>query len=268
MDYAIEISGLRKEFTPANRRSIKDMVFNRGNRNRIIACNNVDLKVRRGELFGLVGSNGAGKTTLIKILATIIIPDAGRALINGFDVVKEEDKVRRNIGLVTSEIKSFYGRLTGRQNLIFFAALSNLNSSEIKYRIAELAELLDLNDKLDNMFQEYSTGMKQRFAIARGLLNNAPILLIDEPTKSLDPLSAQNLHHLIREELVKKANKTVIFTSHSLLEIEKLADTIGIMNRGRIEVAGTLSQLRQRIGDENSSIEEVFNYYVKRDGKS
>jgi ABC-2 type transport system ATP-binding protein len=267
MDYAIEISGLHKEFTSANRRSIKDIIFNRKGKGRIIACAGVDLKVRRGELFGLVGPNGAGKTTLIKILSTIVTPDSGKVLINGFDVVKEEEKIRSIIGLVTSEIRSFYGRLTGRQNLIFFATLSNLSSLQIKSRIMELAQLLDLNDKLDIMFQEYSTGIKQRFAIARGLLNDASVLLIDEPTKSLDPLSAQNLHHLIKEELVKKAGKTVIFTSHSLLEIEKLADTVGIMNKGRLEAVGTLAQLRQKMGNPNSPIEEVFNYYVKGDGK-
>lgn len=263
MDYAIEILGLKKEFIPAGRQSLKDVFLKRSKANRVVACDNVNLKIRKGELFGLIGPNGAGKTTLLKILATIILPDSGTALVNGCDVIKQEEEARRSIGLVTSEVKSFYGRLTGRQNLDFFAILANLNPADVRFRIEAIAKLLDVEDKLDIMYQEYSTGIKQRFAIARGLLNDAPILLIDEPTKSLDPLSTQNLHRLIREELVNKARKTVIFTSHSLLEIEKLADTIGIMNRGRINAVGSLAQLKQQMGNQDAPIEEVFNYYIK-----
>jgi len=204
MDYAIEISGLTKRFIPANRRSLLTILLGQKESDYIIACDRVDLKVKRGELFGLVGPNGAGKTTLLKILSTIVLPDSGKALVDGFDVVRQEAEVRKSIGLVTSEIKNFYVRLTGRQNLEFFAVLSNLSGAEIKIRIAQLAKLMDLEDKLDIMYQEYSTGMKQRFAIARGLLNDASVLLIDEPTKSLDPTSAQNLHRLIREKLVNE----------------------------------------------------------------
>jgi ABC-2 type transport system ATP-binding protein len=264
MQYIIETIKLYKKFFPTRAVSFKEyFYFFKKKNNYIVACDEVDLKVKKGELFGLVGPNGAGKTTLIKILATVILPDRGKVIVNGFDILKQDDRVRSSIGLVTSEVKSFYVRLTGRENLYFFANLYNLFSKKMKQKIEELAELLDIKDKLDIMYQEYSTGIKQRFAIARGLLNDAPILLIDEPTKSLDPLNAQVLRSFIREELVDKQGKTVVFTSHSLSEIENLADTIAIMNKGKIKSCGSLNSLKQEMSKPDAKMEEIFNYYIK-----
>lgn len=264
MQYAIETNKLYKKFYPTKSPSLKD-IFNFFSRddNFIVACNELDLRVRNGELFGLVGPNGAGKTTLIKILSTIILPDRGQAKVNGFDVLKQDDKVRRSIGLVTSEARSFYVRLSGRENLKFFANLFNTFAKNMERKIDELTEFLEIKDKLDIMFQEYSTGIKQRFALARGLLNDAPILLVDEPTKSLDPSSAKSLRDFIRKKLVDQQKKTVVFTSHSLNEIENLADTIAIMDKGRLKASGSLDELKKEMSKPNVGIEEVFDYYVK-----
>jgi len=264
MQYAIETDRLYKKFSPTKSPSLKD-VFNLFEKrdNFVVACNGVDLKVREGELFGLVGPNGAGKTTLIKILSTVILSDSGIAKVNGFDVVKQEDRVKRSIGLVTSEARSFYVRLSGRENLRFFANLYDLFDKDAEQKIEELSELLEIRNKLDIMFQEYSSGIKQRFALARGLLNDAPILLVDEPTKSLDPTSAKTLRDFIRKKLVDEKKKTIVFTSHSLNEIEKLADTIAIMDKGRIRSSGTIDDLRRMMSRPNASIEEIFDYYTK-----
>jgi ABC-2 type transport system ATP-binding protein len=264
MQYAIETIKLYKKFSPTKSPSFKDVFKFFGKRGDfIVACNEVDLRVREGELFGLVGPNGAGKTTLLKILSTIILPDSGKVMVNGFDVSRQDDKVRACIGLVTSETRSFYVRLSGRENLRFFASLYGLFSSSADKKIEELSELLEIKDKLDIMYQEYSSGIKQRFALARGLLNDAPILLVDEPTKSLDPSSAKTLRDFIRKKLVEQKKKTVIFTSHSLNEIQNLADTIAIMARGRLKASGPFDELRQKMSMPNASIDEDFDYYIK-----
>jgi len=264
MDTAIEIKNLHKEFHPTRSASFREVFHPHKKKDKIIACDNINLKVRKGELLGLVGPNGAGKTTLLKVLSTIILPEQGDAFINGFSIVKDDAKVRNSIGLVTSTMKSFYVRLTGRQNLYFFATLYNLSSKQIKERIEYLAQLLDFKNKLDIMYQEYSSGIKQRFAIARGLLNDSPILFIDEPTRSLDPLSAQGVRKFIKDILIDREKKTIIFASHSLFEIEALADNIAIMDNGRIKAYGTLDDLREKTGNPSSSIEEVFNFYINK----
>ncbi|MDP2939188.1 MAG: ABC transporter ATP-binding protein [Candidatus Omnitrophota bacterium] len=263
MEYAIDIIGLSKEFYPLGRYSIKNFFCLKNKPNKIVACCDINLKIKKGELFGLVGPNGAGKTTLIKVLATIILPDSGSVSVNGYDLLRDADLVRSSIGLVTSETKSFYGRLTGRENLYFFANLHNLFSKQKKKRVEELAQVLGIVEELDKMYQQYSTGMKQRLAIVRGLLNDAPILLIDEPTKSLDPISAQDLRRFIKDELVDKSGKTIIFSSHSLSEIETLSDRIAIMSKGRIKAEGTLAKLKEKMGPSSHVIEEVFSYYLQ-----
>jgi ABC-2 type transport system ATP-binding protein len=155
-------------------------------------------------------------------------------------------------------------RLSGRENLRFFANLYGLFSRNAENKIEELSELLEIKEKLDIMFQEYSSGIKQRFALARGLLNDAAILLVDEPTKSLDPSSAKSLRDFIRKKLVDQQKKTVVFTSHSLNEIRNLADTIAIMDKGKIKASGSFDGLRQEMSRPDADIEEVFNYYITR----
>lgn len=207
------------------------------------AVDRVDLQVQQGELFGLVGPNGAGKTTLIKMLTTLIMPTAGIARINGYDLDHELD-IKRSVGLVTSDERSFYWRLTGQQNLEFFAALHGLDNSAAKIRSAEMLELAGLQDQAAKPFQKYSTGMKQRLSIARALLVRPQILFLDEPTKGLDPTATQQLHHLIRSQLTREQGITVFLTSHNLDEVQRLCDRVAIMRRGQIRACGTLPELR------------------------
>lgn len=260
MSYAIDIKDLHKEFMPTRR--LKEMLshpFRKGKN--ILAINGVNLKVKRGEVVALVGPNGAGKTTLIKILCSLILPTRGVAYVNGYDIARYSEKVKNSIGLVVSEERSFYWRLTGRQNLEFFSSLCNLSGRQAKLKIQELMQFLEIEEP-DRYFQEYSTGIKQRIAIARSLLNDPQILFLDEPTKSLDPIASQRLRFFIKDRLVRQKGKTIFFTSHNLDEIDKFSDKLAIMDRGKIVIQGNARELKQSIGNPQATMEEVFSHYV------
>ncbi|KAF5434250.1 ABC-2 type transport system ATP-binding protein [Candidatus Methanophagaceae archaeon] len=257
MEYAIETFNLTKKFVPI--RGFNDLLHPFRKRE-VTALEHVNLKIRKGELFGILGPNGAGKTTLIKMLCTLILPTFGTALVNGYDIAKEEEKVKASMGLVTGEERSFYWRLTGRQNLIFFASLHKFSSSEVQKRVNDVLHFVDLEDKAADKFHSYSTGMKQRMAIARGLLNEPEILFMDEPTKSLDPGAAQHLREFIKERLVKDQGKTVFLSTHHLGEAEELCDRIALINKGGIKACGTLSELRGMIEKREKYIIKVTNF--------
>jgi len=206
------------------------------------AVDRVDLQVQQGELFGLVGPNGAGKTTLIKMLTTLVMPTSGSAIINGFGLDDELD-IKRSVGLVTSDERSFYWRLTGQQNLEFFAALHGLKAEEARTRSVEVLEQVGLRNQISKPFQNYSTGMKQRLSIARALLVYPKILFLDEPTKGLDPEASKELQTLMREHLIQEDGITVFLTSHNLDEVQRLCDRVAIMSRGQIQACGTLTEL-------------------------
>lgn len=231
-------------------------------RKSILALNSINLVVKEGELFVLIGPNGAGKTTLIKILFGLLLPTEGVVTVNGYDVIRNEINVKKCIGLVTGEDRSFYWRITGRQNLEFFAALHGLRKREAKKKIDYLLELLDIQDS-DRMFQEYSAGSRQRFFIARSLLNDPKIIIMDEPTKNLDPLSAASLRSFIKKELVENRKKTIIFCTHNLPEAAALGGRIAIMDSGKIKACDSLEGLKNSacLGQE-SGLEEVFRHYV------
>ncbi len=212
-----------------------------------IAVDRVNLQLHEGEIFGLVGPNGAGKTTLIKLLTTMLMPTSGSARIAGLDIVKDEYQVRRIVGLVTSNERSFYWRLTARQNLEFFASLYNIPKLEAKKWIAELFDLLDLSDRADDRFDAYSTGMKQRLAFARGLLGKPRFLFMDEPTKGVDPIASASLIQILQERIIEKWRPTILITSHNLSEIERLCGRIALMAQGRILAVGTLNELRSLV---------------------
>jgi ABC-2 type transport system ATP-binding protein len=212
----------------------------------LTAVDDISLEIRQGELFGLLGPNGAGKTTLVKMLCTLILPDAGRAEVNGYDL-SDEARVKASIGFVSGEERSFYWRLSGRQNLEFFASLHGLSAGEAPPRIRRLAEWLELGEFLDRRFDRYSSGMKQRLGIARGLLNDPQILFLDEPTRSLDPTSAGHLRDLVKQ-LVLERGHTVVLVTHQLREAEDLCDRIAIMHKGRLRVVAAPSSLRRQAG--------------------
>lgn len=224
------------------------------------ALENVNLKINQGELFCLVGPNGAGKTTLIKILSTLILPTQGTAKVNGYDILKEPTPVKKSIGLVSSEERSFYWRLTGRQNLEFFSCLYGLPPKNAKQRINEILWLLKLEEEGKDKFQNYSTGIKQKINIARALIHNPPILFIDELTKSLDPLTAEQLRKFIKEKLVKELKKTILLATHNLREAETIADRIAIIDSGKIIAQGTVEELKEKTQTKN--LEEIYTKTV------
>jgi ABC-2 type transport system ATP-binding protein len=243
MDYAIEGVQLEKSF--AKKRSLTELITKPfGAPGRVHALRNVDLQVKTGEIFGLLGPNGAGKTTLVKILSCLILPDRGHAVIGGDDV-RHENKVKPRIGMVHSDERSFYWRLSGRDNLRFFARLYNVPGTRIEPRIDELLRKVDLVEAAPRRFSDYSSGMKQRLSIARALLHDPPILLMDEPTRSLDPASSLSLRRLIKDELNGRDGKTILLATHNLREAEVLCDRIAILVSGTVRQVGTIAEVRR-----------------------
>jgi ABC-2 type transport system ATP-binding protein len=243
LTHAIEADGLVKTFVKARR--LREMLLHPfGRAERIPALRGADLAVRNGEIVSLLGPNGAGKTTLLKILSCLVLPDAGRAIVGGEDTI-HENRVKRLIGLVHSDERSFYWRLSGRENLRFFARLYDVPYRRTEARVAELLERVDLTGAADRPFSGYSSGMKQRMAIARALLHDPPILLMDEPTRSLDPLTAIGLRQFVMTRLRDGQGKTVLIATHDLREAEVLSDRVAILVRGRVRQIGTVSEMRR-----------------------
>ena len=258
MDYAIEGWQLEKSF--AKKRSLKELLTEPFKPpERVRALRGVDLHVKTGEIFGLLGPNGAGKTTLLKILSCLVLPDSGRAELGGEDV-RHENRVKPRLGLVHSDERSFYWRLTGRENLRFFARLYDVPGKRIDSRIDELLRKVDLVEAAPRRFSDYSSGMKQRLAIARALLHDPPILLMDEPTRSLDPSASLSLRALIRDELQGRDGKTVLLATHNLREAEALCDRIAILVEGTVRQVGTIAEVRRWGIDAREFRLEVANW--------
>jgi ABC-2 type transport system ATP-binding protein len=243
MSLAIEVAGIEKTFI--KKRSIGELVrhpFRRAER--IRALDGIDLTVHEGEIFGILGPNGAGKTTLLKILSCLVLPDEGRARVGGVDTIRE-NRVKPMIGLVHADERSFYWRLTARENLRFFARLYNLEGRRIAPRIDELLARVEMTEEADRPFSGYSSGMKQRIAVARALLHDPPILFMDEPTRSLDPAAALALRAFIREQLHERDRKTILLATHNLREAETMADRVAILVKGKVREVGTVDQVRR-----------------------
>lgn len=211
------------------------------------ALGGVDLEVRAGELVTILGPNGAGKTTLLKILATLIAPSAGQVIMEGEDVTAHPARARARIGYVQPDERSFFWRLTCRANLRFFAELEGFTGGAIGERIREVAALVGLSDQLDRDFMDLSTGQRQRMAIARGLLPDPPLLLFDEATRSLDPGRAARLRRVIRDVLVDRAGKAVLFATHDLEEARALSDRVVLMAKGRVAAEGRFAQVEPEL---------------------
>jgi ABC-2 type transport system ATP-binding protein len=207
------------------------------------AVQDVSLDVFPGELFGLFGPNGAGKSTIVRIFSTLLMPTRGTAVVNGFDVTRQEMQVRASIGLVTADERSFYGRLTAGENLQFYAAMQNIPRSNIPKRIQHVLELFGLAHKGNAPVQSFSTGQMQRLNMARALVHDPAILLLDEPTKSMDVQTSDFVKALIKEELVGQQKKTVIFISHELYEMDNFCDRVVILAEGQVRVVGTPAEL-------------------------
>ena len=230
-----------------------------GRRDDIVAVDAVDLAVHEGELFGLLGPNGAGKTTLTKMLCTLILPTSGEAAVCGHNVVAEASYVRAQVGLVDCQERSFFWRLSGWQNLLFFASLVGLHGAAARRRVAELVDLVELGREIDRRVMAYSSGMRQRLAIARGLLAMPHVVFMDEPTRSLDPATARDLRAFIRGTLVDLLGRTVVLVTHRLEEAEELCDRVAIMNRGRVLVCAPAAEIKRRV-----SARQRYTLRVKR----
>ncbi len=227
---------------------VKDFRRGRGLKRRVVrALDRATLTLKQGELFGLLGPNGAGKTTLVRCIATLLIPDAGTIRIFGHDAFKESLFCRQCIGLLTSGERTLYWKLSARDNLRFFAALYGLTGKERDRRIEYLLELLGLKDVANERLERYSSGMKQKVSLARAMLHNPQILLLDEPTLGLDPQFGRFIRRFIKEELNQKQGKTILLTTHYMDEADELCDRIAFINRGRIVDIKTPEQYKRDI---------------------
>lgn len=241
-ELAISIRNLSKTYPVPFPRVRK--FFRRPVKEPVEALREVTFDVHSGEIFGLIGRNGAGKTTLTKIVATLVQPTTGTVTVRGHDSVLHDEQVRRQIGLATAEERSFYWRLTAEQNLMFFARLNGLGDGTAKQRIRELFAKLELEEVARRRFGEMSTGNKQRLAVARAMLAQPPVLLLDEPTRSLDPLAAARMREMISSLAQQDPPVTILLTSHNLAEVETLCERVAIISRGGIRAIDTPQHLR------------------------
>jgi ABC-2 type transport system ATP-binding protein len=241
---AVDVQEIRRVFTPRKREAVT-------------ALDGVSLSIPVGEVHGLLGPNGAGKTTLVKILSTVLLPTGGRAFVSGHDVVAETKAVRPLIGIVFGGERGLYTRLSARQNLEYWGALYRLSGSQIKARSAVLLERVGLTERADQRVEEFSRGMKQRLHLARGLMGDARVLFLDEPTTGMDPLAAREFRTLIGE--LKGEGRTILLTTHDMVEAETVCDRVTLIDRGRIlatetpRTLGSLISRFQRIDVEGAS---------------
>lgn len=244
MGHAIELVELSKIYD--HQTSVADL-FRGRTQAPVAALQDVSLTVMEGEVYGVLGPNGSGKTTLLKILSTILTPSSGHARVFGFDVITQDYLVRDLVALVTAEDRSFYWRLTARQNLAFFATLYGIDSLAAGRKIGELLELFELGAAADRRVGEFSTGMKQKLAIARGLLSSPRLLFLDEPTRGMDPASAHDLLTMIKSRLTDYFDNTVILTTHIMREVEQLCQRVGVLRYGKLVYSGGLGELKSSL---------------------
>jgi len=211
------------------------------------AVDRVNLEIKAGELFGLLGPNGAGKTTLIKCLSTLLLPDEGTAEILGYDIIKKPIAVRKRIGVTTGGERTLYWKLSVRDNLRYFAALYGIPREKRERRIDKLIELMNLIDKQNERVERLSTGMRQKLSLARALLHDPDVLLLDEPTLGLDPQFSRMIRKFIKEGLNKEMKKTILLTTHYMEEADELCERIAFMNDGKIVACDTPSRLKAMI---------------------
>src|SRR6204780_1404919 len=236
----IEVQNLSKHFRDKKRGTV-------------CAVDGVSFSCRPGEIYGLLGANGAGKTTTLRMLSTILEPTNGTARVAGFDIMNDAQKVRANIGFL-STATALYGRLSSYEMVQYFGRLNGLEDDVIDQRINALFTRLEMNEFRDRRCDKLSTGMKQKTSIARTLIHNPQVMIFDEPTLGLDVMAARTIVQFIRE--CRAHGKTVIFSTHVMSEGEKLCDRIGIIHGGKLLAEGTLAELRQKFGIQD--LEEIF----------
>ncbi len=266
-DSVIVVSELVKDY-PRPSRGLRSLLLPAWKQEKIRALDGVSLEVRSRSVFGLLGTNGAGKTTLIKTVFGLLIPTSGFVRVLGKDPLHHGRCVRARMGMVINEERSFYWRLSGRRNLEFFAALYDLDAASASRRIEELAVTLGMEEFLDAPFSDYSAGMRQKAAVARALLHDPEILLMDEPTRSLSPEAAYPLQDFILRELVEEGGKTVLLATQDMQEAERMCDEVAILHRGRTLYLGSLAGLLRagaREAGEGAGLGDIFVDLVRRD---
>jgi sodium transport system ATP-binding protein len=228
-------------------------VFHDRKRGEIRGADSVSFRVDPGMIYGLLGANGAGKTTTLRMLATLIRPTSGTATVAGFDVVREPDRVRANVGFLAAST-ALYARLSAREMIAYFGRLNGIGEAELRTRIGLLADQLDMHEFLDRRCEKLSTGMKQKTSIARMLVHDPQVMIFDEPTLGLDVMAARAIVQFVRD--CRARGKTVIYSTHVMSEAEKLCDVVGIIHAGSLRAEGTVAQLKERTGE--SDLEESF----------
>jgi sodium transport system ATP-binding protein len=236
----IETRGLSKRFQDKKRGEIR-------------AVDNITFTCQPGKIYGLLGANGAGKTTTLRMLATILEPTDGTAIISGYDVVEHPEKVRANVGFLSTGT-ALYPRLTAQELVEYFGRLNGLDEGTLKKRVDDIFNRLDMNGFRDRRCDKLSTGMKQKTSIARTLVHDPPVMIFDEPTTGLDVMTARSIITFISDCRAK--GKTVIFSTHIMSEVERLCDSIGIIHDGKLLAEGTLAELRSKYAEHN--LEEII----------
>lgn len=232
----LELNGLTKRF---------------GN---VTAVDNLTFTVQKGEIFGLLGENGAGKTTTLRMLATMLKPTSGTARLAGFDVVRSPEEVRRRVGFLFGGESGLYDRLTVYENIQYFGELNDMHPREIKKRIEELADIFDMKDFLNKRAGKLSKGMRQKASFARAIIHNPDVLLLDEPTSGLDVGAMREVQAFLKVQ--KEKSKTILFSSHTMSEVEKLCDRIAVIHKGSLVDMGSTDELLKKHGTQ--TLEDLF----------
>ena len=250
---AIEVKNLQRIYRARIgiiKRSIKE----------VVAVDDISFEIKSGELFGLLGPNGAGKTTTVKMLATLLIPTKGSATIMGYDVVKDAQEVRKRIGFIFGGERGLYWRLSGIDNLRYFASLYGVEPEISKKRIPFLLEMVGLKDRGNERVEGYSRGMKQRLHVARTLLHDPEILFLDEPTIGLDPVGAREFRQVIRD--LQSEKKTILLTTHYMFEADSLCQRVAVIDKGTIVAMDSPSELKKHVSD--LSVIEIETFGVSQ----
>ncbi len=230
---------------------VRDLVKKFGD---FTAVDNISFQVNKGEIFGLLGENGAGKTTTLRMLATMLRPTSGQAILGGFDTVREPEKVRAHIGILFGGETGLYDRLTAAENISYFGELNGMDKADINERTRQLSEVFGMQEFLSRRASKLSKGMKQKVAFARSVIHSPDIMLFDEPTSGLDVSAAREVQEFILN--CKAEGKTIIFSSHTMREVDKLCDRIGIIHKGKLVEVGTVESIKEKYGDDD--LEEIF----------
>jgi len=220
----------------------------------LTAVDNVSFEVNKGEIFGLLGENGAGKTTTLRMLATMLQPTSGTAILAGYDLVTQPEQVRSRIGILFGGESGLYDRLTAAENIAYFGRLNNMDEKQLEKRIGELARVFGMEEYIHRKAGKFSKGMKQKVAFARSIVHNPDIMLFDEPTTGLDVSAIRNVHDFIMD--CRAQGKTIILSSHTMSEVEKLCDRIGIIHKGRMIAQGSIEEIREQHKDK--ALEDIF----------